>query len=263
MLSGNPALPTPEVTGSVRTPAHQDQSHAVDDKLPAAIGGPTLRNAALAGDPRAAYEVGVRYAEGRGVRASAEEAAQWFGRAADAGLAPAQFRLGSLYEKGHGVKKNLTEARRLYTAAAAKGNGKAMHNLAVLYAEGGDGKPDYAAAAQWFRKAADRGVADSQYNLAILYARGLGVEKSYMESYKWFALAAAQGDKESAKKRDELASRLDARGLSAAQRAVKTWTAVPQPDAAVTVSAPAGGWDADAAAPVARKTASAATTGRR
>ena len=32
------------------------------------------------------------------------------------------------------------------------------------------------------------------------------------ESYKWFALAAAQGDNEAAKKRDEVAARLDAAG---------------------------------------------------
>ena len=85
-----------------------------------------------------------------------------------------------------------------------------MHNLAVLYAEGIDGKPDYGTAAQWFRKAAQRGIADSQYNLGVLCARGLGTEKNFAESYKWFALAAAQGDREAAKKRDEIATHLDA-----------------------------------------------------
>ena len=120
----------------------------------------------------------VRFAEGRGVPVSLEEAARWFERAASKGLAPAQFRYASLLEKGQGVKKDLVQARRLYLAAAAKGNGKAMHNLAVLYAEGVDGKPDYATAAQWFRKAALRGIADSQYNLGVLCARGLGTEKN-------------------------------------------------------------------------------------
>ena len=131
-----------------------------------------------AGDAAAAYEVGVRFAEGRGVPVNLEEAAHWFERAASKGLAPAQFRYASLLEKGQGVKKDLAQARRLYLAAAAKGNGKAMHNLAVLYAEGIDGKPDYATAAQWFRKAAERGIADSQYNLGVLCARGLGIDKN-------------------------------------------------------------------------------------
>jgi localization factor PodJL len=118
-----------------------------------------------------------------------------------------------------------------------------MHNLAVLYAEGADGKPDYAAAAQWFTKAAQHGVADSQYNLGVLAARGLGMEKSLIDSYKWFALAAAQGDKEAARKRDEVGRQLDPRSLAAAQHAVKTFVAIPQPHDATAVKVPPGGWD--------------------
>ena len=179
----------------------------------------------MAGDAAAAYEVAVRFAEGRGVPVNPEEAARWYERAANKGIAPAQFRYASLLEKGQGVKKDLAQARRLYLAAAAKGNGKAMHNLAVLYAEGIEGKPDYATAALWFRKAALHGIADSQYNLGVLCARGLGTAKSFEESYKWFALAAAQGDREAGKKRDEVANQLDAEALAAAQQAVKSFRA--------------------------------------
>lgn len=247
MLSGKPivpAIPMPPAVSNLSAPGN---------KLPAALGGSTLRTAAMNGNPAAAYEIGVRYAEGRGVAANLEEAARWFERAAGKGLAPAQFRLASLLEKGQGVKKDLSRARKLYLAAATKGNAKAMHNLAVLYAEGVDGKPDYAVAAQWFQKAANRGVADSQYNLAILYARGLGVEKSFADSYKWFALAAIQGDRESGKKRDDIASRLDAKTLAAAQHAVKSWKAEPQPEEAIAVPHPPGGWDhADPASPPAK-----------
>src|SRR5436305_8143682 len=118
-----------------------------------------------------------------------------------------------------------------------------MHNLAVLDADGGGKGANYKSAAQWFRKAADRGVADSQFNLGILYARGIGVEQNLAESFKWFSLAAAQGDADSARKRDDLAKRLDAQSLAAAKLAIQTFTAEPQPDASVNVAAPAGGWD--------------------
>jgi localization factor PodJL len=192
--------------------------------------------------------VALRFAEGRGVPASQKEAARWFERAAGTGLAPAQFRYASMLEKGLGVKKDLGRARRLYLAAAAKGNAKAMHNLAVLYAEGIEGKPDYATAVKWFRKAAQHGIADSQYNLGILCARGLGTEKDFAESYKWFALAGAKGDRESAKKRDEVAAHLDPAQLAAAQQAVKTFVAEPQPAAATIVHKPRGGWDSAAGA---------------
>jgi localization factor PodJL len=234
-----PKAADPAPTANVPLP----QSRPVDN-MPAEMQSPLVA-AAGGGDPAAAYELAVRYIDGRGVPQNYKDAVRWLTRASEQGLAPAQFRLGSLYEKGLGVKKDLDQARKLYTNAAAKGNAKAMHNLAVLQAEGIDGKPDYKAAAQWFRKAADRGIADSQYNLGVLYARGVGVEQNLAESYKWFALAARQGDQESGRKRDEVAAKLDPESLMAARLAVKTWTLEPQPEEATTVKPPPGGWDRD------------------
>jgi localization factor PodJL len=238
--------PGSDVTGSVaHAPAKQagPAQQQAADRLPANIGSPRLRNAALGGDAGAAYEVAMRFVEGRGVPANLEEGARWFERAASKGLTPAQFRYASMLEKGQGVKKDLAAAQKLYIAAASKGHAKAMHNLAVLYAEGAEGKPDYASAAQWFRKAAEHGVADSQYNLGVLAARGLGTERNIVESYKWFALAAAQGDKEAARKRDDVAAHLDAQTLASVQQAVKNFTPTPQPAEAIQITAPPGGWD--------------------
>ena len=193
--------------------------------------------------PTAAYEIGVRFAEGKGVTANYDEAAKWYDRAAQAGVVPAIFRLGTLYEKGLSVKKDVEIARRYYMQAAERGNAKAMHNLAVLDADGGGKGANYKNASQWFRKAADRGVADSQFNLGILYARGIGVDQNLAESFKWFSLAAAQGDADSVRKRDDIAKRLDAQSLAAAKLAIQTFTPEPQPDDAINVATPAGGWD--------------------
>jgi localization factor PodJL len=271
-LTGLTPFDTADITGSISKPANRVAPSEplalmpATDKLPIAIGGPALRSAAGAGNAAAAYEVAVRFAEGRGVPINVEEAARWFDKAARDGLAPAQFRLGSLYEKGNGVKKDLAHARKLYSAAATQGNAKAMHNLAVLYAEGIDGKPDYPAAVSWFQKAAARGISDSQYNLGILCARGLGTEKSLVDSYKWFALAADQGDNEAAKKRDEIATRLDPKALGAVQNVVRAWIPEPQPVAATAVTAPDGGWDhaSSEASPAAkRKTPGSFEIGKR
>jgi localization factor PodJL len=225
------------------------------ERLPDAIGGPVLRAAALKGDPTAAYEIGLRYAEGKGVASNFDEAAKWYDRAAGAGVVPAIFRLGTLYEKGLSVKKDVDIARRYYLQAAERGNAKAMHNLAVLDADGNGKGANYKNASEWFRKAADRGVADSQFNLGILYARGIGVEQNLAESFKWFSLAAAQGDADSARKRDDIAKRLDAQSLAAAKLAIQTFTPEPQPDDAVNVASPAGGWDSASAQPTAAKPA--------
>lgn len=243
----------PDVTGSIprkpappRTPA---AGHPAADTLPTSI-SPVLRTAALASNPAAEYELGVRYAEGRSVPQNLPEAALWLQRAADAGFAPAQFRLASLYEKGEGLKKDMQAARRLYLDAAQKGHAKAMHNLAVLYAEGIDGKPDYKTAADWFRRAASYGVTDSQYNLAILYARGIGVQANLAESYRWFALAAAKGDQDASRKRDEVAARLDQKTVMAAKLAAQTFVAEHEPDEATNLNTPPGGWDHVPAQPV-------------
>jgi localization factor PodJL len=245
-------IKAPDVTGSIsRRPAPKTQAPAGSpniEALPTSL-SPALRAAIAASDPGAQYELGTRYAEGRGVAQNMAEAAIWMQRAADAGFAPAQFRLASLNEKGEGVRKDVQAARRLYLAAAAKGHAKAMHNLAVLYAEGIDGKPDYKAASEWFRKAASYGVTDSEYNLAILYARGIGVAVNLAESYRWFSLAAASGDGDAAKKRDEVAARLDAKTIAAAKLSVLGFVPEHEPEEATNLKAPPGGWDHMPAAP--------------
>ena len=259
-----------EITGTIPTAPVAVSSRKLTmvqipstEKLPDAIGGPVLRAAALKGDPSAAYEIGLRYAEGKGVAADYDQAAKWYDRAAQAGVVPAVFRLGTLYEKGLSVKKDVDTARRYYLQAAERGNAKAMHNLAVLDADGGGKGANYKNASQWFRKAADRGVADSQFNLGILYARGIGVEQNLAESFKWFSLAATQGDADSVRKRDDIAKRLDAQSLAAAKLAIQTFTPELQPDDAVNVATPAGGWDAGPAqASVAKPAAKPVSTKR-
>jgi localization factor PodJL len=267
-----PAAPTAvpaatgDVTGAIPVGSSRKGTTGPVLPLPDIVGGPALRAAAQKGDATAAYEIAMRFAEGKGVPQNFDEAAKWYDRAAQAGIVPAIFRLGTFYEKGLGVKKDPDLARRYYLQAAERGNAKAMHNLAVLDADGGGKGANYKSAAQWFRKAADRGVADSQFNLGILYARGIGVDQNLAESFKWFSLAAAQGDADAANKRDDIAKRLDAQSLAAAKLAIQTFSAEPQPDDAVNVATPAGGWDSatqpatvakPATKPASKKTAAA------
>jgi localization factor PodJL len=263
--SSRPEPTSADVTGTIPVaPATVPDGHTFEpvaiprsESLPDSIGSPKLRTAALHGDAAAAFEIGLRYAEGKGVDVNYGEAAKWYDRAAQAGVVPAMFRLGTLHEKGLGASKDIDAARRYYMQAAERGNAKAMHNLAVLDADGGGKGADYTSAAQWFRKAAEHGVADSQFNLGILCARGIGIEQNLAESYKWFSLAAAQGDVDSGRKRDEVAQRLDPQSLALAKLAVQTFVPKPQPDDAVNAASPAGGWDGAAAKPQAKTTASA------
>ncbi|BCJ91888.1 hypothetical protein IZ6_26230 [Terrihabitans soli] len=259
----------PEFTGTVQGPALATETSApamdapapmpaarpaTNLALPIEIGGEKLRNAASAGNADAQYEVGVRFAEGRGVPKDLQKAALWLERAAKQGLPPAQYRYGRLAEKGEGMDKDVATARRYYEQAATAGNVQAMHNLGVLYADGGFGQPDLAAAMNWFRKAADYGVKDSQYNLGIFYARGISVPKDPVQSYLWFALAAAQGDTDAASKRDQVGGKLDAGKLSSAKADVAAWKPKAAPIEANMVSPPGGGWDTAATGRASTKT---------
>jgi localization factor PodJL len=93
------------------------------------------------------------------------------------------------------------------------------------------------------------GIGDSQYNLAVLYARGIGVGQNLSEAYLWFALAAKGGDADAARKRDELAARLDPKMLAELRQKVDGWVAQQAPQEASTVPVPPGGWDKAEPAP--------------
>ena len=80
-----------------------------------------LRARAEAGVPGAQFNLGVIYAEGRGMPQDEAAAVYWYRLAADQGLAEAQFNLGGMYAQGRGVSQDEAEAARWYRLAAAQG----------------------------------------------------------------------------------------------------------------------------------------------
>ena len=184
-----------------------------------------VKQAALDGDGAAIWDLATREADGRGMPRDLAVAAKLFEKLAVAGYAPAQYKLAGHYEKGSGLVRDLDKAKLWYGRAAEQGHARSMHNLAVLYAENpaANGKPDFASAASWFRQGAEFGVRDSQYNLAVLYARGLGLTQDLVQSYAWFSAAAAQGDDDAAKKRDDVANKLNPADLTSAKSLAATF----------------------------------------
>ena len=219
------AVPTSLIP--VEPPANQTitgRSSQLSKDMPSALVGPlSLRLAAASGDPSATFEVGARYAEGKGLRQNFKEAARWYTKSATKGFALAQYRLATLYERGLGVEKDLSRAKIWYERAARQGNVKSMHNLAVITAGSGTGQSDYGQAARWFTEAANRGLADSQFNLAILYQNGLGVTKDLKQSYHWFGLAARAGDKDADARRKSLISEMKPNDVAQADSIIQQW----------------------------------------
>ena len=90
---------------------------------------PSLRQAAERGDPNAQFELGVRYAEGKGVAPDDKEAARWILKAAEQGHLEAQFNLGLMYADGNGVPLDESKAVEWLRKAAQKGSAQAQQIL--------------------------------------------------------------------------------------------------------------------------------------
>lgn len=146
------------------------------------------------GDARAQYGLGVIFERGMGaVQRDLDSAARWYFRAGRQGHPTALNNLGLMYAQGRGVGRDPRRAARLWLEAAQAGHLMAMYNLGLAYyrAEGLDEDPEEAL--HWFRQAAEAGLADGQYALAQLYSLGVMVEQDDAMALAWYDAAAAQG----------------------------------------------------------------------
>jgi TPR repeat protein len=160
---------------------------------------------AAQGHAKAQAQLGVLYANGWGVPQDYAQARQWYENAAAQGNAWAEAQLAVLYANGQGVPQDHTTARQWWEKAALHGNAEAQTRLGMMYAYG---PADYARARLWWEKAALQGDAGAQNHLGQLYEGGLGVSQNDVLAYMWFSLAGANGDKYAAQHRDALANKL-------------------------------------------------------
>lgn len=118
----------------------------------------------------------------------------WDKYAAEQGFATAQFNLGVKYANGEGVRKDDKEDVKWYTMAANQGHASAQSNLGVMYTNGRGVTKDDKEAIKWYKLSAKQGDADAQFSLGEMYNKGKGVPKDDMEAVKWYKLSAEQGD---------------------------------------------------------------------
>jgi TPR repeat protein len=145
---------------------------------------------------------------GDGVNANAEEAAQWYRRAADQNHDEGLFNLGRAFENGIGVARDPAQARVYYERAAELGLEDASQALANL----GQAAPQissaqqqfeqgsqlykankYADAAKIFESLAQSGYAPAQLQIGYQYEFGEGVPQNAEEAAQWYRKSADQG----------------------------------------------------------------------
>ena len=122
-------------------------------------------------------------------------------RAAQQGDTTAMNNIGVMYANGRGVDQDYDEAIIWFSNAARQGNATARTNLCIvynhlgwMYAKGVGVEQDYGQAFDWFTKAAEQGHAEAQYNLGVMYTNGDHVVQEDGQAVKWFSKAAEQGD---------------------------------------------------------------------
>jgi hypothetical protein len=139
------------------------------------------------------FDLGNRYAKGKGVPQDWVEAVKWFRQAAEKGYAAAQNSLGFCYDHGWGVGHDQAEAVRWFRKAAEQGYALAQYNLGGCYHYGFGVEKSVSEAVNWCRRAAEKGYAAAQYRLGVCYYNGEGVGQDRQEGVRWFCKAAARG----------------------------------------------------------------------
>ncbi|MEB4592883.1 hypothetical protein VSS37_18030 [Candidatus Thiothrix sp. Deng01] len=154
------------MTASLQTPNNAGASSNMDMT---GIEPAVLRQSAEAGDKQAQLMLGTMYEDGvNGLPSDLREAAYWYEQAARQDYPKAQYNLGLLYEDGRGVTQNFKQAAYWYDKAAKAGFSEAQNNLGVLFVLGNGVKKDPKRAAKLFTDSASQGNADAQRNLDML-----------------------------------------------------------------------------------------------
>lgn len=193
--------PVPDSTGKPAIDAKPDPA------LPAKFAA--IEKKALAGQAEAQHDLAALYTAGHdGVAQDYAKAAFWFRKAADSGVANAAYNLGVLYHQGLGLKKDMKEAIRWYKTAAGKGHPEAQYNLGIAFIEGIGVPYDPQAAAKYFESAASAGVVEAAYNLGMIYENGLLGEAHPDLALVWYKTAADKGNPEARLALEQLAKTL-------------------------------------------------------
>lgn len=87
-------------------------------------------------DPRGAFDLGLRYYRGDGIRQNSYQALQWMRNAAERNHVPAQVAVGRLYMSGfEEMGVDLREAEKWFSLAAASGDKEAADHLEQVRAK--------------------------------------------------------------------------------------------------------------------------------
>ena len=84
---------------------------------------------------------------------------------------------------------------------------------------------DFGQAVKWYRKSAQQGNGMALNNLGVMYHRGEGISMDFVLAHKWYTLAATFGIEQSARNRNDIATRMTPAQIQEALKLSKEWYA--------------------------------------
>jgi uncharacterized protein len=180
------------------------------------------------GNDEAQDVLGYFYLDGVGTDRDPGKAEQFFVRSAEQGNKNAMSELALYYSLGFigccsGEQKAIYWTQRLATL----GDVYAEIDLMRAYSRGAGVPKNEGQAVDWARRAAEQDSVDAYLFLGDATEQGRGTDKDLLEAYKWFNLATAHANAteaaEAARRRDEIAAKLNAEQLREAKRLSLEW----------------------------------------
>lgn len=132
---GAPPAPPPAAAGIEPPPARPAPERPAPAAAATEPAVDELQSRAAAGDPKAQFAFARRWATGAIGKPDMEQAARWYVAAAEGGHARAAYEAGLLYYRGRGVRSDLVQAHRWLSLAAERGVGDAERWLAEVDAK--------------------------------------------------------------------------------------------------------------------------------
>jgi TPR repeat protein len=172
------------------------------------------RPLAESGDALAQYSLGKHFETGGGGEApDLREAARWYELAAQQDMSAAQNNLGLMFAQGRGVPRDPARAAQLWSRSANANNPMAQYNLGLAYFRGDGIGQDQIEAAVWFHMAAAAGLGEAQFALGQMHLKGLALPKDDRRALYWYERAARTGHADAGAQ----AQRLRAQGIRTAE----------------------------------------------
>ena len=148
--------------------------------------------AAEAGQAEAQFDLGVLYAQGRGVRRDLTEAANWYRKSAEQGNAEAEFALGQLYSRGWGVPRDEADAIRWFQMANSVESDGPPTDWALVegygMAAGPASKPRIGTG-----RRPTRAIPRRSSTWAVCMPAAQGVKRDEEQAARWMSASATQG----------------------------------------------------------------------